>query len=293
MSKYKLSANDQTGIPGLPDMPDTLDSYRELLYSLLEYMEDCKGILRSLFKSSDAFKKDPHVRTYESETNQYRAYVGKIVNRIKHQQARLRGVFLYNGELFVPGFYVEKAIGDDAVGPDSDIHEGGATGISFYRDIRYHFVQVLLSGDALALAARGIVGISTLGEQSDLNEGELSEVQSLAERISQLPFTCFINEVGKDEPFILVPQKFVKAPELVTGYGPSTWKFKTLLDFEVSVRSMGDGVTKGFKFPYLGTDCGIMIEKHLIEVKRRLRYVPRKNWPFLDLTEEPTTSTGR
>jgi hypothetical protein len=289
MSKYKLPESDQTAIPGLPDMPDTLENYRELLYSLMEYLEDCKGILRSLFKSADAFKKNPYVRNYEAEIEQYRDYVGNIVNKIKHNQARLRGVFLYNEDLFVPGFYVEKAIDGDTVGPDSDIHEGGATAISFYRDIRYHFVEVLLSSDSLALAARDIMGISPSGEQGGPNEGELSGVNSLADRISQLPLTCFINEVGKDEPFVLALQKSVKDPEFVIGYGPATWKFKTFLDFKISVQSMGDGVTRSFKFPYFGNDCAIMIEKHLIEVKRRLRYIPKKNWPFLDLAEEATT----
>jgi hypothetical protein len=279
MSKYKVSEKAPTGIPGLPNMPDSLDSYKELLYVLMEYMEDCKGILRSLFKAPDAFKKNSHVRNYEVEIDKYRDYVGKIVNRIKHQQARLRGVFLYNDKLFVPGFYVETAINSDTVGPDRDIHEGGATAISFYRDIRYHFVQVLLSADALALAAKEIAGISTLGEEGQLNEGELSKIASLAGRVSRLPFTCFIDEVGKDEPLIL------EHPELVVGYGPSLWKFKTLLDFEVSVQSMGDGVTRSFKFPYLGDDCAMMIQKYLIELKRRLRYIPRTNWPFLDLSE--------
>ena len=291
ISKYKLSEKDRSGIPGIPDMPNTLDSYRELLYSLMEYLEDCKGILRSLFQSVETFKKNPHVRNYEADINQYRDYVGKIVNKIKHQQARLRGVFLYNDDSFIPGFYVEKAIGSDVVGPDHDIHEGGVTGISFYRDVRYHFVEVLLSADSLGSAVSDIAEMSPPNDEENVNDRDSSGVRSLADRISQLPLTCFLNEVGKEEPFILAPDSCVNGLDLIIGYGPPMWKFKSFLDFEVSVQSMGDGVTKSFKFPYLGTDCAIMIEKQLLEVKRKLRYLPRKRWPFLDLTDDTSGSS--
>jgi hypothetical protein len=199
-----------------------------------------------------------------------------LVNAVKHNQGRLRGVLIYDDHVVVPGFYVETAP-DGIVGPDKNIHDGGETAISFYRDIRYHYAEFYLVSDALACAVSAIIGESA----EDIAEDKEEPIDiGVAERIVALPETCFLNEVGKHEPLLRIFHGDRGAPEIVIGHGPPSWRFKALLDFEIHVQFEGDGVTKSFKLPYSGDVFNRLTIRRLSELKRRTRHLQRDALPF-------------
>jgi hypothetical protein len=72
IAALEVVAATQRSESKLPELNKALTEYEDLLYSLMEFMDDCDSILRSLFDSSKEFKSDRHVRSYNKEVSAYR-----------------------------------------------------------------------------------------------------------------------------------------------------------------------------------------------------------------------------
>ena len=233
---------------GNRDLLDSLlASQKDLLYSLMEHLDDCDNILLCFFPSKVVRNTDTHVRTYRKATKEYRDNVGKVVNYLKHEQGRLRSITFYNDEFALPGYYIEGPVAENILGPVEKIHPGGNSAFSFARDLRYHFFHFYAVAKHLSTAIRG-----TLGSENESNPPEsetLDEtVLEIASGISSLPLMFYPDEVLKPVPSVTIMQGHM----IITLTYPDkeTRVNVTPKGLKISVGFMGDGVTRSFRLPY-------------------------------------------
>ena len=73
-----------------------LAAQKDLLYALMEYLDDCENIMACFFSSKSMRNEDSHVKLYRKSTEEYRNHIGKVVNYLKHSQGRLLDITFYN-----------------------------------------------------------------------------------------------------------------------------------------------------------------------------------------------------
>lgn len=222
-----------------------LDALDALLDSLLEHIDDCNNVIRCFFESdSDTSYKRIYTQ-FKSSIRPYRDHIGKVVNKIKHEQGRLRPIsFSWPGGSSY-GYFVEGANHEGAVGPDEDIHEGGNTAFSVARDFRFHLCGIYYVGTHLAQAVYEASGIGTNHRHvcAQGTEG----LAELIQEISAIPPIFFPDEIKKLIPSVKVS---TRSGALIACGKLHHEKVTILPSAKVQVNFVGDGVTKTFRMPY-------------------------------------------
>jgi hypothetical protein len=118
-----------------------IDAYEALLHALMHHMDDCQSILRCL-ASTENYRKEPAVKEFEKAVCEYRDFIGILVNRVKHEQGRIRPITVRLDMFRFGGYFVESGLATGGVGPDRKIHRDGEA-FSFNRDLRYHMCQLV------------------------------------------------------------------------------------------------------------------------------------------------------
>lgn len=244
-TKYATSGN-------LPELGVLIDRHESLLYALAEHLDDCKNILRSFFASNKVANKNLSVRDFSSSVADYRNRVGEIVNAIKHRTGRLCGVMMYHEEVFVPGYYVESAIEPRVVGPDPNLHNGGDTAISLYRDLKFHFVHLYLVGHYLESVVLEIWA-SPLDPKFPEPGKEPLEFLELARRLRLLPDIVYFDERLLAYPRITILRANAPQSDLTFSYEQPEQPIRTFGKYKLRASFHGDGFTDTFKLPYLRT----------------------------------------
>lgn len=75
-----------------------VDALERLLYVLFEHIEDNENILRCCFATDAGFQKHEATKGYRQAIKRYRDRLGRAVNAMKHEQARIRPVILHSSE---------------------------------------------------------------------------------------------------------------------------------------------------------------------------------------------------
>lgn len=232
-----------------------LDAQERLLYSLEEHFDDCYSILDCFFPTTSVRKKNAQVKLFVKRLEVYSKFVGEIVNKMKHKNARLRGTILSLGDEVVPGYFLEGVHPDGALGPDPHIHKGsgGLTAFSFFRDLRLHFVSLFATSEYLTKA------IDNLGDKGSPDARvACAWAADLGKALASLPGTYYPNEVNLRNPWILYNEEQDQRIRLTLSMGEKSPKPRTFAhhpgmpSFAVRVLYSGDSVTKSFKIPYSG-----------------------------------------
>ncbi|MGH7146831.1 MAG: hypothetical protein ACREIJ_02890, partial [Nitrospiraceae bacterium] len=236
--------------------PPLLDAQERLLFSLEEHFDDCYSILDCFFPNTSVRKKNAQVKLFVKRMETYSDLIGEIVNKMKHKNARLRGIILSLGTQVVPGYFLEGVHPDGALGPDLHIHKGsgGLTAFSFFRDLRLHFVSLFATSEYLTKA------IDHLGDKGS-SDARLtcSWAAELGKTLASLPETYYPNEIKPRNPWILYNEEQDERIRLTLSIGEKSPKPKTFVhgpgipSFAVRAIYSGDSVTKSFKIPYSGT----------------------------------------
>jgi hypothetical protein len=238
------------GAPGqpLPHADELLEVYEALLHAFMHHMEECLGILKCVTPDDETFKNHKKVSAYQESVREYRAHIGKVVNRIKHQQARLRLLTVRLGEMAFGGYFVERGLEGGAVGPDPDIHKGGLTAFSFNRDLRYHLCNVILTSEQQRLAIEGISGMTSQRTGVEVRPQALSDG---VWQVASLGETYFPDEYEKPRPILMFEQSSPEGFWLVVGLTRvAGWQPFAGRTFQVSLHLCGDGATRVWKLPY-------------------------------------------
>ncbi|MFM0395220.1 hypothetical protein [Paraburkholderia phytofirmans] len=219
----------------------TLDG---LLDALMEHIDDCNSVLKCFFKDEKSTEYKEIYNAFKSEIRPYRDRVGKIVNKIKHEQGRLRLVHSDSvlGTSF--GYYVEGVDLNGVIGPDPDIHHPrGETAYSLGRDFRLHvngifFVAARLAHAIYRATGKGVV--TSLPENASL--------ANLVKRVGDIPPIFFPDEISQPFPTVKITDTICRVS---VGFG-NFEKAKSPPGAKISVSFVGDGVSRSFRIPYIG-----------------------------------------
>ncbi|NQV00826.1 MAG: hypothetical protein HQ537_01775 [Parcubacteria group bacterium] len=238
---------------------ETLKQYRSFLYSLREYLDDCFHIVKTFISPKPGFKDNrnqyswlkqnialPCVITFLSEINSYKVFLDRIVNELKHNNAILNGIIIFDKITndFSLGYYVANVF-NQRFEPVAGIHlkfKGQDTAFSFARDIRYNICNIFYLSEKL------IEVISCLNPQISISTQERVVNQKrllLYKDISDLPRCFFPDEYQKD-----VPSVALKKDEMLKLEIPSKFSLKPLYHREMLLFHSGDGKTKKFALLY-------------------------------------------
>lgn len=201
----------------------------ELLHALHAHIDDCFRILKVVapypetkignMTSKERKKVEGNVHSWLKTFNHptydifarkiadYRNYLGKIVNSIKHNHARLRLIYMNIEGFDVFGYYVEGITLNNknriVAGPDPKINPNG-TAFSFTRDLRFHFYKIYEISHYLKQALISLLteeyGVKTfnLKVPNDYNP----VLDTVAEEIQNLDWAFFYDEYKKSLPQI-------------------------------------------------------------------------------------------
>jgi hypothetical protein len=233
-------------------MGTLLTAQKELLYGLMEYMDDCDNILLCFFPSKDARKKDPQAKNYRKSTQEYRSHIGKVVNYLKHNQGRLLDITFYNERLALPGYFIVGATNEDTVGPVRLIHSGN-NAFSFARDLRYHLFHFYAVALHLQTTLSKIQGkdITSFALEKEVLLDE--ESINIASCISNLPSTFYPDELIKPIPNVMISHGLHASDQDITLIYPDEAMEVNSVPhgMRIVTSHMGDGVTRSFELPYM------------------------------------------
>lgn len=228
---------------------DLLRSLEKLLYALMEHMDDCDNIIKCFYPPGTKLNQEPSYKNYQSAIYNYRTHIGKVVNYLKHNQGRLRSFGMIIDNIPYLGYFVEGLSDDGSIGPAPHIHSGGATAFSYARDIRFHLFYLYFVSKQLSEA---IIVIANPDKEKIAyqTEDKNTTVESILEKITQLPMIVFTDEVQKDFPLVKVEamqnDKIFSAELKKHPHGIQTPPPRTLY---VTLYK-GDGVSRSFRMPY-------------------------------------------
>lgn len=227
-----------------------LVNQKDLLYSLMEHLDDCENILLCFFSSKSIRNKNIHVKSYRKATEEYRDYIGKVVNYLKHEQGRLRPITFYSDEFSLPGYYVEGPISENVLGPVEKIHPGGSGAFSFARDLRYNFFHFYAISKHLSTAIRGLLSSEHAPNPSG-EEASDKSVLEIASGISSLPLVFYPDEVLQPIPNVTTVQDNMPGITIILTYPDNETKVDVPpKGTKIFVEFRGDGVTRSFRLPY-------------------------------------------
>ena len=222
---------------------ELLDSQEALLKALMEHMDDCVNILRGFTASKRDFDKNRHVRAYRQAIEEYRAHIGKVVGRLKHQQGRLTLMTVQLATSRFAGYFVTIGLLGGSIGPDPDIHPH-ITAFSFNRDLRFHLCHFLLTSVHLARAVEALTG----ARPDYPAKGALADV---IKAVMALPETYFPDEYKKRRPVLRFEAEQVASRQLFVNFMSSKgWQPLAGQTMLIRLTTRGDGVTRAWKIPY-------------------------------------------
>lgn len=222
-----------------------VDSLDALLDSLIEHIDDCNNVIRCFFETDSDPKYRKIYSQFKSSIRPYRDHIGKVVNKIKHEQGRLRPISFSWPSGNSIGYFVEGANHEGAVGPDEDIHEGGNTAFSVARDLRFHLCGIYFVGTHLAQAVYDASGIGA--NHRHISATGTEGLAPLIQDISEIPPIFFPDEIKKPIPSVKIN---TRSGVLIACGKIHHEKVSILPRSRVSVNFVGDGVTNTFRMPY-------------------------------------------
>jgi hypothetical protein len=217
----------------------------QLIDSIMEHLDDCLSIIKSLFLSDEEKKYKKACRGFNESIKVFRDHVAKQVNYIKHSQSRIRLIAFYDGTLMVPGYYIDGILSDGTVGPHPCIHSGSNTAFSYYRETRFLLCGILFISELLAGHIKKLLpkGVPCENKTKDV-------VGEVLNGIERLPFIFFPDEYRKPVPAILRrgDRRMIRYPSLITKPHKMHGEMRITTEFQV------DGVSKAYTLPYFGKD---------------------------------------
>lgn len=244
------------------DIPvrEIIKSYRQYLYSLREYLDDCYHIAKSLIAPDTQHKDDrnqynwllknaqiPAVQNFLNATNDYKRFLDEIVNALKHNNAILNGIIFFDesAKEFCLGYYVANVV-NERYEPVQAIHsdyQGEHTAFSFGRDIRLNMYHAFAIAEELLNMIKNL-GIQVATPSISLQVNEKRE--SLFKNVMNLPRTFFPDEHQKQVPSISITDNRLLKLEY-----PSMLSLKSLpRQHSVMLYHSPDGKTRNFALLY-------------------------------------------
>lgn len=233
------------------------DCYRALLYAMNEHAEDCDNIAKTFFPKDKFTGKESSLRNFRGMSKPYRERLNKIVNAMKHRQARLSLFHATNAMIRIPGYSIQSLIAPNTIGPDIHVHHkkrsSDVAATSFSYDFRWHICAFYGLGWALSRFIEDVTGTHT-PEMKDAatpreNTPQMFDVVS---RVAKLPTFVFPQEVRGLNPVVDTNSDHSRCRiEISESAKPRPLTFGQLPGGPITLtaRYTGDGATTSFKVP--------------------------------------------
>ena len=251
-TRFSVEPNGTFDIKGL------LQAQEHLLHCLQEHLDDCYLILKTLIDSTKtnarsiaakAFVADsklPGAKSFAQATDEYRSSLA-LVNKLKHNQGRLRGCGIYPGDGIYLGYFLEEPDKDGVVGPSPEIHPNRGA-FSFARDLKWRFFLLYsLSGKLVKAVERALSGLYQISlPKAALPQQKTDDWNRLVALISKIPNAIFPREVDSGVATIHLTDD---GQELTMRF-PDRIRiaYKSAAGRAV-VSTVGDGFSRQFKVP--------------------------------------------
>jgi len=206
------------------EFEELLEEQKELLHSLHSHFDDCNQIIkvtspyptndlpknkilkkleRSTYRWFEYFE-NPGFNYFIDVTKGYRTFIGRIVNKIKHEQGRLKGISIKMDQQQCVGYFIE-IVGvnkeHSSKLPDTVIHPFG-TAFSFSRDLSLHFYKLYEISHYLKKSLEKSFQKYEIQIEYKKIEVDYLDFWSIANRISDLEISFFPDEYSKLHPMI-------------------------------------------------------------------------------------------
>lgn len=239
------------------EMAELLTSYEIFLRCCQEHVDDYWLVLKSLVDPNSVKKKISSpvaeefvvgvglsgAKSFRDTLLNYKPSL-RVINKVRHQQGRLRGIGIWPGGSVHLGYFVEEPDKAGHLGPSPELHpDRGA--ISFARDLSWHLANVYLYSEKLVRAIQAALSAKALSvsPKPEGNNETWSKVIALALR---LPPACFPKEVPKG----LVLFSLDDNGETLTIRQPHHARISFPADMRVTCSMMIDGHHRTYKVPF-------------------------------------------
>lgn len=240
-------------------------SHKALLYAMFEYLEDCDNIAKAFFPKATFNDKHAVFRSFRGGVKPYRDRLGRIVNAMKHRQARIGLFHAENSMLRISGYSIQTVIAPNTIGSDPEVHKKlrptDVAATSFSHELRWLFASLYAVGEHLARFIDGMTGeaLAQANHESSLSDaaekalvaGGRPTFFDIGFRIAQIPGFVFPQEVRHQIPVV---QCLRDKQSLEVGFSdnvPGLLTFGQLPGGAVRLTATytGDGATTSFKVP--------------------------------------------
>lgn len=223
-----------------------IEATDHMLDALMEHMDDCGGILRSFFPSSNDSNFKRIIKEFKKSVAPYRNHIGKIVNYIKHNQGRLRSISFSWPSGSSLGYFVEGPVTDGGLGPVSSIHPTEGTAFSYNRDIPYQICNLYAVSANLSSALYSVDKSLIASKKQSNTVEQPTELSQALEKVASLPMIFFEDELSKGVPKITSGSKAYTIEYPAKKAKPQAPPGGS----RIAISFRGDGVTRSFKMPY-------------------------------------------
>ena len=236
-------------LPKIDDSGKAVDDARNeyvtaldaMLDACMEHLDDLNSVIKCFFTSENDPKYKKIYDEFKKAIRPYRNHVAKMVNKIKHEQGRLRLICHESALGQIIGYFIESSDENGVIGPDPEIHILGQTAFSISRDLRFHLCGIFFVAAQLAQAVYKACGIGVNGKPQH-NQRLIEMIQEIA-AISPM---FFPDELKKPFPAVKITSSKLHLTfglqNLERARAPSHGK--------LSVSYRGDGVSRSFRIPY-------------------------------------------
>jgi hypothetical protein len=240
------------------DIKGLLQAQEHLLHCLQEHLDDCYLILKTLIDPAKtnataiaanefvADSKLPGSKSFVQAADEYRRSL-TIVNKLKHNQGRLRGYGIYPGDGIYLGYFLEEPDKEGVVGPSPEIHPNQGA-FSFARDLKLRFFLVYsLSGKLVKAVERALLGLyQTSLPKAAGPQQKTDDWNRLVALISKIPNAIFPRELNLGVATIHLTddgqELTMRFPDRIrVAYRSATGR--------AVVSTVGDGFSRQFKVP--------------------------------------------
>lgn len=241
-------------------------AYKELLSSMDAFIDDSYHIIKCFYPANSVNKDikfaniwlenadSNTIRSYYDAIDNYRKLLANIVNKIKHNHARIEFIEMSTNIGKVYGYCIVGADDKGAIVPDEEIHKrykGMYTAFSINYDIRYHFINFYIVSRAILKTINKVVNAKHGKFLVDAPTEALinDKIIKILNSMNKLSYLFFDDEYFKD-----IPQIEFNGTVLKLRYPASSIFTKKLPKYKSDVVKYvfsGDGASVSWGLPYL------------------------------------------
>jgi hypothetical protein len=250
------------------ELKDLLNKQKELLDSMMAFIDDSYHIMKCFYPANSVRKEIADekemkfadkwmeqvekklIKEYKKRINKYRSHLAPIVNKIKHNHARLNFIQFKTIHGEIKGYFVEGVDKNGTIGPDREIHKlfrNSDTAISLNFDLKYHLVNFIHLCHHLKAVLEKIIkrqhGLTLNLINNGRSEKDI-DVKTI-ESIRSLPYLFFPDEQYKPLPEIILTEQ--SAEFILPSNSPKPLNYDS---GKISFIFTADGVSKTFRLPY-------------------------------------------